>query len=99
MFAIDTQKGFSIEWHTVDEVHKRLMQFLNAVSVSVHMVFVDIGYDGHNRRQIQERSIGFVGFGNNVFTFTQTGVGTCGVELATDNESRIESCRAENRSG
>ena len=70
VFAVDTQKGFAIEWHTVDEVHKRLMQFLNAVSVSVHMVFVDIGYDGHNRRQIQKRSIGFVSFGNNVFAFT-----------------------------
>ena len=98
VFAVDTQKGFAVERHTVDEVHKRLMQFLNAVSVSVHMVFVDIGYDGHNRRQIQKRSIGFVGFGNNVFAFTQTGVGTRGVEFAANNESRVESCRAENRS-
>ena len=98
VFAVDTQKGFAVERHTVDKIDKRLMQFLNAVAVSVHMVFVDIGYDGHNRRQIQERSIGFVGFGNNVFAFTQTGVGTSGVEFAADNESRVESCRAENRS-
>ena len=99
VFAVDTQKGFAVERHTVNKIDKRLMQFLNAVAVSVHMVFVDIGYDGHNRRQIQERSIGFIGFGNNVFAFTQTGVGTRGVELAADNESRVESCRAENRSG
>ena len=99
MFAVDTQKGFAVERHTVDKIDKRLMQFLNAVSVSVHMVFVDIGHDGHNRRQIQERGIGFVGFGNNVFAFTQTSVGTSGVELAADNESRVKSCRAENRSG
>ena len=99
MFAVDTQKGFAVERHTVDKIDKRLMQFLNAVAVSVHVVFVDIGHDGHNRRQIQERGIGFVGFGNNVFAFTQTGVGTSGVELAADNESRVKSCRAENRSG
>ena len=74
------------------------MQFINAVTVSIHVIFVDIGHDGHNRRQIQKRSIGFVGFGNNVFAFTQTGIGTSGIEFAADNESRVKSCRAENRS-
>ena len=99
VFAVDTQKGFAVKRHTMDEIHKRLMQFFNAVAVSVHVVFVDIGHDGHNRCQIQERSIGFVGFGNNVFAFTQTGIGPCGVEFAADNESRVKTCRAENRSG
>ncbi len=83
----------------MDEIHKRLMQFFNAVAVSVHVVFVDIGHDGHNRRQIQERSIGFVGFCDDVFAFTQTSIGTSGIEFAADNESRVKSCRAENRSG
>ena len=99
VFAVDTQEGLTVKRHTVDEIHKRLMQFLNTVAVSVHVVFIDIGHDGHNRGQVQERGIRFVGFGNDVFAFTQTGVGTCCVELAADNESRIESCRAENRSG
>ena len=99
VFAVDTQECLTVKRHTVDEIHKRLMQLLNAVAVSVHMVFIDIGHDGHNRRQIQKRSIGFVGFCDDVFAFTQTGVGTSGIELAADNESRVESCRAEDGSG
>ena len=99
VFAVDTQKRFAVKRHTVDEVDKRLMQLLNAVAVSVHVVFVDIGHNGHNRGQVQERGIGFVGFCDDVFAFTQTGVGTCGIELTADNESRIKTCRTENRSG
>ena len=99
VFAVDTQKRFAVERHTVDKINKRLVQFFDAVSVGVHVVFVDIGDDGHNRGQMQEGRIGLVGLSDDVFAFTQTGVGTCGIEFATDNESRIKTCRTENRSG
>lgn len=52
VFAVNTQKGFAVEGHTVDEIDKRLMQFFDAVPVGIHMVFVDIGNDGHNRGQM-----------------------------------------------
>ena len=52
VFAVDTQKRFAVERHTVDKIDKRLMQFFDAVSVSIHVVFVDIGDDGHNRGQM-----------------------------------------------
>ena len=95
VFAVDTQKRFAVERHTVDKIDKRLMQFFDAVSVGIHVVFVDIGDDGHNRSQMQEGRIGLVGFGDDVFAFAQTGVGTCGIEFAADNESGVETCRAE----
>ena len=44
---------------------------------------------------MQKGRIGLVGFGDDVFAFAQTGVGTCGIEFATDNESGVETCRAE----
>ena len=99
MFAVNTQEGLTVKRHTVDEINKRLMQLLNTVAVSVHMVFVDIGHNGHNRSQVQERGIGFVGFGDDVFAFAQTGIGTCGIEFAADHESGVETCRTEDGGG
>ena len=99
VFAVNTQKGFAVEGHTVDEIDKRLMQFFDAVPVGIHMVFVDIGNDGHNRCQVQKGCIRLVGFGNDVFAFAQAGVSACGVEFAADNESRVKSCRAEDGGG
>ena len=52
MLAVDTQKCFTVERHTVNEIHKGLMKFFNTVAVSVHMVFVDIGYHRHQRREV-----------------------------------------------
>ena len=52
VFAVNTQKCFAVERHTVDKINKRLMQFFDAVSVGIHVVFVDIGDDGHNRSQM-----------------------------------------------
>ena len=52
MLAVDTQKCFTVEWHTVNKIHEGLMKFFDAVAVSVHMVFVDIGYYRHQRREV-----------------------------------------------
>ena len=76
-----------------------LMQFFDAVAVGVHVVFVDVGYDGHNRREVQEGGVGLVGLGDDVFAFAQAGVGTGGGEFAADNEGGVEAGGGEDGGG
>ena len=48
VFAVGTHKRFAIKRHTVDKINKSLMQFIDAVAVSIHVVGIDIGDHGNN---------------------------------------------------
>ena len=99
MLAVYTQKRFAVKRHAVDEIDKSLVQLIHAVVVSVHMVGVDIGHHRHHRREMQKRSIRFVGLGHNIFAAPQAGVGAGGGEFAADYKSGIHAGRCQNRGG
>jgi hypothetical protein len=54
------------------------------------VVGVDVGDDGDHRQQVQERSVGLVGFDHDEIAGAQPGVGARGVEAPADDEGRIE---------
>ena len=99
VFAVHTQKCFAIKRHAVHEIDKGLVQPLHVLPVGVHVVFIDIGHHGDDGRQIQERRIAFIGFGDQILAFAQFGIRAGGGEFAADNEGRVHTGRTQNGSG
>ena len=72
---VHAQDGAAIERQTLQEVHERLLEAAEIVVVGFHVVCVDIGDHRQDGREVQERSIGFVRLGHDVFAGSQPGVG------------------------
>ena len=54
------------------------------------MVFVNVGDGSNNRREIQKRRIGFIGFGHQKFARSQAGIRASAIEFSADDKSRIQ---------
>ena len=88
--AVDAQHGVAVERHAVQEVDKGLFQVAEVMAVCFHVIGVDVGDYRHDGQQLQERSVGFVGFYDDVFALAQVGIGARAVELAANDESGVQ---------
>ena len=87
---VGTKNGGAVERHAVQEVDERRFQPVEVVPVGLHVVGVDIGHDRHDRQQVQERGVRFVGLHHDVVAAAQPGVGADAVEASADHEGRVQ---------
>ena len=75
VFTFNAHDSASVERQSLNKVRECLSQISEVVPIGIHVVFIDVGDDRDDRRQIQEGSVRLVGFGHNVKTLSEFGVG------------------------
>ncbi len=65
---IDAQYRQSVKRQVLQELNKCLFDQLEVSLIRGHVIGIDIGHHCHQRLQVQERRIAFIGFGNQIFT-------------------------------
>ena len=66
-------------------------------AVEIQVVGVDVGDHGDGRRELQERAVRLVGLGHQELPLAQLGVGPQGVELAADDDGRVDAAVGQDR--
>ena len=77
------------------EIDKCLLQTLQAVTVGLHVISVDIGNHRQRRRQMQEGRVGLIGLRHQKLTGAEPCVGTSRQQAATNDEGGIEATLGE----
>ena len=95
VMIIETQHDQPVEWHLVDKIDKGRANLIE-ILVVVEMVLIDIGDHGNGRRQLQERTIRFVGLGNQELALAELCVRTDRIKSAADHHGRIDVAMREN---
>ena len=54
------------------------------------MLAVNVGDDGEDGRELEERAVAFVGLGDQVLRFAEAGVGAHGIHASADHDGGIE---------
>ena len=91
MFVVNAQHCPAIERQPLQEIDECLLEPLEIMAVGIHVVGVDVGHDGHDRRQAQEAGVRFVGLGNQIVSRAQAGIAAGGRQAAADHEGRVQS--------
>ena len=94
MRIVDAGGDRAVEGHLVHESEKGVLDIFH-VAVAVHVFAVEIGNDGENGRELEERAVAFVGLGHKVLRGAETGVGTHGVDPSTHDHCGVEPAGAE----
>ena len=89
IFIIKTQHGRAIEWKMVQKLEKGLFQIVETVVITFKVIAIDVGHQGHDRLQQQERPVTFIRLGHQVFSGSQPGVAAPGIEQAADDKSGV----------
>src|SRR5690606_37171471 len=84
--VVAAQDRAAVERQAVREVDESALEARDVVAVSVHVVHVDVGDDGHHGQQVQEGGIGFVRLHHDEFALPQTRIGAGRIEPAADDE-------------
>ena len=93
--VVGAQNRSAIKRHAVQKINKGFLQTGKVVPVGFHVVCVDIGDHRHDRQQVQERGVGFIGFDHDVVATAQPGVGPCAVQTSADHKGRVQPCGRE----
>ncbi|MNI15165.1 hypothetical protein D3C73_684570 [compost metagenome] len=88
----------TVERQVVQELDEGFLQLVEVTVVGRHVVGVDVGDHGHQRLQVQEAGVAFVGFGDQVAAGAKLGIGARGIQAATDHECRVQATGGEHRS-
>ncbi|MNU98277.1 hypothetical protein D3C71_883820 [compost metagenome] len=88
----------TVERQVVQELDEGFLQLVEVTVVGRHVVGVDVGDHGHQRLQVQEAGVAFVGFGDQVTAGAELGIGARGIQTATDDERRVQATGSEHRS-
>ena len=70
VLIIHTQHGTAIERQALDEIDESLFQFVEVVTVGLHVVGIDVGDDCQDGREIKEGRIRLVRFRHDELTCT-----------------------------
>ncbi len=84
----------AVERHLVGERDERLLQVLE-IAVALQVLLVDVGDDGHRRRQLQERAVALVGLDDHELAAAQPRAAAEGAEPPADDRRRIEAAALE----
>ena len=84
----------TVERNPIGEADEGLFYSIET-SIVIEMFGTDIGDHGDSRNQVQKRTVGFVGFGNEQVTGTHRSARAKSVELAADDDRGIEPCASE----
>ena len=95
--VVDAQDGDAIERQPLREIDERALQPLEVVPVCLHVIGVDVGDHREHGGQIQERRIGFVGFGDQEIALAEARVRAGRKQPAADDERRVEPAFGEHR--
>ncbi len=95
--VVDAQDGDTVERHPLREVDERALQPLEVVPVGLHVIGIDVRDDGEHRRQIQERRVRLVGFGDEEIALAEPRVRVRGKQPPADDERRVEPAFGEHR--
>ena len=88
---VGAQNCGAIKGHAVQKINKGLLQAAKVMAVGLHVIGVDIGHHRHDRQQVEEGCVRFVGLHHDVVALPQARIGTRAVEPSTNYKSRVES--------
>ena len=94
--VIEARGDRSIERHLIHEREKGLLD-IGHVAVAIHMLAIEIGHDGENRRQLEKRAIALVGLGHQELARAKLRIRTQCIDAAADNHRRIETACSQHR--
>ncbi len=89
-WIVDARGNRAIERNAVHEIQKGALHVVHVV-VAVHMLAVEIGHHGENRRKLEERTVALIGFGYQVLRGAKSRVRTQRIYAAANDNRRIES--------
>ncbi len=95
---IQAHHGQPVERQVVQELDEGFLQFVEVTVVGRHVVGVDVGDHGHQRLQVQEAGVAFIGFGDQVAAGAELGIGARCIQAAADDERRVQATGREHRS-
>ncbi len=82
----------------MQEIDEGALEPIEVTFVGAHVVGVDIGDHGNHGLQVQKAGVALVGLGDQVAAGAELGIGTGGIEAATDDEGRVQAFGCEHRS-
>ena len=86
---VEAEDDRAVERDLVGEADERLLDVLD-VRVVVEVLGVDVGQDGDEGGEVEERPVALVGLGDEEIAGPEAGVGPEGVQPAADDDRRIE---------
>ena len=87
--VVEAEDDRAVERDLVGEADERLLDLLD-VRIVVEVLGVDVGQDGDERGEEEERPVALVGFGDEEIPGSELGVGPEGVQPAADDDGRVE---------
>jgi len=67
------EHGHAVKRHAVNEVYEGLFD-VGHVAVAIHVLAINVGDHGKNGRELEERAVTLVGFGNQILRLAQARV-------------------------
>jgi len=95
---VQAYHGQTVERQVMQKLNEGFLQLVEVTVVGRHVVFVNVGHDGHKRLQVQEARVAFIGFGDQVAAGAELGIGAGCIQAATNNEGRVQATSGEHRS-
>jgi len=86
----------AIKRHAIHELDEGLFHILH-VAIAIHVLAVDVGDDGKNWGQLEERPVALVGFGDEVLRLTEAGIGAHSIDATADDDRGIEAACGKHR--
>ena len=84
----------AVKRHAVHELDEGALDVVH-VAIAVHVLAVDVGDHREDGRELEERAVAFVGFGDQVLRLAQARVGAHGVHAAADDHGGVEPAGGE----
>ena len=67
------------------------------VAVAIHVLAINVGHNRKNRRELQERSVAFIGLSNQILRATKPRIRSHGIDAPAHNDCRIKPARRQHR--
>ena len=95
-FVVVASHHRAVEGHAVHELDEGALDVLH-VAIAVHVLAIDVGHHRQNGRELEERAVALVGFGNQVLRGAKPGVGAHGIHAPAHHDRGIEPSGGKHR--
>ena len=92
VLVVEAEDGCAVERDLIDELGEGGFDFIDPAGVVVEVLAVDVGDDGEDGRELQERAIALVGLDHEELAGPETGVAAAhGADASADNDCGVKS--------
>ncbi len=89
MFLVAAEYGETIKRHLIDKIQKGVF-YLVQVFVVIQVFLVEGSHHGYGRRELQECTVAFIGFGHQELAVAQAGIAAQMVYLPSDDDRWVQ---------